>query len=570
MFQKLNVGEWIIGGVALISFVYIILKIFKKEFDAFRMIFTPAVGVFVILMVVNLVLTSGRWLSEWDEFSHWGRVTLNMYYSHAFGNCEGSTVMFTGYPPAVSLWEYFFVSMKSSFSEPYLFAANNVLAISMLIIVCKKDGWRKALIKGVLIFVLPLIFYKTFWTTVYVDGMLGCVLFYILYIYFGEEEKDKLKTAKILLALFMYPLIKAAGTGLACIAVFIMGIDILFFKKTKKNYKNKIVFLISGILTILVAEESWSIYLEMTNTNEAWNTSNLTIKNVVQFLNGNGQEYQYQTVKNFGSAIFEREVAGGCTLFVWCILILLVLVLLGNCRRWNRKKTIVYSGLIIGGIWIYALSLLILYCFTYSYLESLGLASYERYLGSIIMGIYLFLIFAYVDICTIRKEAILLACLLVVMMPVEALQKYTIDLNNDKQAVLDMRVSYENIKDFHTFMDVNNDKIYLIDQGSSGFSHVLGGYVATPLCFSPGYGWSLGEPLYEGDIWTQNYSLEEWKDILSKENYTYLYIHHMDNQFIEKYGDAFAEKAQIKNRALYIIIEDKNDIILRLYKEYGE
>ena len=47
-------------------------------------------------------------IAEWDEFSHWGSVVKSMFLTNGLSVKEGSSLMFKSYPPAISIFEYFF------------------------------------------------------------------------------------------------------------------------------------------------------------------------------------------------------------------------------------------------------------------------------------------------------------------------------------------------------------------------------------------------------------------------------------------------------------------------------
>ena len=311
LFQNLLIGEYIIIGCAIVSFIIILFYV-KKSFRDMKQYMTPGLLAFVIFLVFNIVICKGRWLSEGDEFSHWGRATLNMYKWNKYGNCvQPMTLFFPGYPPAASLWEYFFVCLKSTFSEAYLFAAHNVLCFILMLPVYKKiewKHWKKAIFLLAVLFFTPLIFYRDFWATVYVDGLLGIWMFYILYVHFSEKENSLFKIFKICLALGLYPLVKASGSGMAFLLILIILVDSLICNKLEDDWKKKIGMIFGYTISILIGKQSWTIFLKLINSKDAWNNSSVNISNIVGFLKGDAEGYQYNTVRNFISRFF--QVAG--------------------------------------------------------------------------------------------------------------------------------------------------------------------------------------------------------------------------------------------------------------------
>ena len=73
--------------------------------------------------------------------------------------------------------------------------------------------------------------------------------------------------------------------------------------------------------------------------------------------------------------------------------------------------------------------------------------------------------------------------------------------------------------------------------------------------------WSFGPPFYEGDIWSKDISVSDFKRILL-ENYDYLALYHLNEYFIETYADLFENKGDIQEGCLYRI--DKATGIMEL------
>ena len=75
---------------------------------------------------------------------------------------------------------------------------------------------------------------------------------------------------------------------------------------------------------------------------------------------------------------------------------------------------------------------------------------------------------------------------------------------------------------------------------------------------------SMGKPYYDGDIWTIDYSLEEWKRALDEQDYTYVYLFKIDDVFRERYGGAFYSQDEIRQGGFYRIKKKGEDLYLEL------
>ena len=71
-----------------------------------------ALGGFVLIAAWLLCLAWGRRLSAWDDLSHWGLAVKNMITLDRHHCVPPSTTTFRAYPPASSLFEYFFARFR--------------------------------------------------------------------------------------------------------------------------------------------------------------------------------------------------------------------------------------------------------------------------------------------------------------------------------------------------------------------------------------------------------------------------------------------------------------------------
>lgn len=535
---------------------------------------TPGLCLFIIFILLNILVNKGRCLYENDDFSHWGRATLNMYKWNKFGNSvRPITLFYPGYPPGASLWGYFFESLKSTFSESYLFAAQNILSFSFMIIVYKKinwKNWKKAIFLMFVLILFPLVFYTDFWSSIYVDGLLGIWLFYILYNYFSENENTVFKVFKICLSLGTFPLLKATGTGLAFLAILIIAVHMFGSVKSKNECKKKLCIILAYVMSVLIGKESWILYLKLVGVTRVSSKSTVELRNIIGLLKGNAEPYQYEIIHNFLNRFFRMGGfgSGKFTAFDWILIIIILSITMYFFRIWNRKEVFYFGTCFILCIGIYAASLLMLYCFSFGEYEGIRLASYNRYMGSILLGIIGFIVYTLVSEAHGTTEKVLITAVISIMIPFGSIENYTVNLNEYKQERISERSPFENIKGFADFMDWKKDKVYFVYQGSNGYENAIGSYNAIPVVCGMEWGWSLGPALYEGDIWTVDYSLDEWEDKLLKGEYTYVYIAHKDEQFIKIYSDIFENSKEIEDRALYKVYKEKGRILLKLARQY--
>jgi hypothetical protein len=91
--------------------------------------------------------------------------------------------------------------------------------------------------------------------------------------------------------------------------------------------------------------------------------------------------------------------------------------------------------------------------------------------------------------------------------------------------------------------------------------HFIAYYELTPVKGAEWLHWSIGSLHHEEDVWTTYITLDEWLDML-KDDYTYVYLEHIDELFIEEFAGAFEDTSQIQDRSLFRVTERNGSIVL--------
>ena len=82
-------------------------------------------------------------------------------------------------------------------------------------------------------------------------------------------------------------------------------------------------------------------------------------------------------------------------------------------------------------------------------------------------------------------------------------------------------------------------QIYFISQASNGYERLIFNYDVAPNTVNTEC-WSLGDKYYDGDVWTCDYTIDKFKNILKE--YDYIVINKADNNFTSKYHELFEDK----------------------------
>lgn len=570
---------------ALIFFVWGIVKGFIKKDYIISNVLTPGFVVFCLFYVFLCAVHRDRVLINWDEFSHWGTVVRNMYSFDAFGNHPYATTLFQGYPPASALFHYFWMKI-TGYSEANFFISMGILYVSLFLPVLKNVYWNsKKLITLVALFIVLSV---GFYTNVYVDVLLGFLLAYVLFAYFTEESFDIPYCINLALALFVLTLTKASGFGLAVIAALIIILDMVIkARKSKRDIipekdkplKNRLTNLLASkafrisaiaICIPLIANYSWSIYRHFTNTDFAWtDVDNITLSNLLEFISGGAEPYKYVVLQNFLGAIFNRNVSMGFlhfTYFQWVLLFGVVLFIWYRRSDEKLRSKIVNSslGVFAGGI-LYVISLAVIYLFAFPEIESVPLASFDRYMNTYIfacMTSFFYFLFIYYVNDNVKfenkKKVTIITMFMVFYLSLFNINAFTNVVGTPYMGVR-QEVTISRMSSLP--LDYKTDTINYIHQNSAGIHHYVARYEMTPITVNRDWFWSIGPDYPPGDRHLWNVSVNEWLEILQK-GYTYVYLESISDNFINEFGAAFENIEQIRNRTLFRVVERNGSVIL--------
>ncbi|MBK5240812.1 hypothetical protein [Clostridium sp.] len=573
----LKIGVYSVIAIGVVSMFFCCYSIYSNRQNFIKNVMTPGFAMFIVFFVLAWWAQKGRMLTSWDEFSHWGTVVKNMYILDALGNHPDATTVFRGYPPATALFEYLWMKLSGNFTEGNLYMAMNILYFSLMIPVFSNIRWKNAskiVIRFILILILPLAFFQDFYSIIMVDAILGVMFAYILITYY-VNEMSTFKIINISLALFVLTITKASGFGLAIISIIVIALDLIFVKRQelkkyikqdkKINTVKRIVLVLCPIIFALLSKYSWSIYIKITKTNEAWNTSEISLLNIKSLFNGNAPHYQMATIKNFINAfseLFLTDYTLKLSFMSWIVLLIVISIILIQfiCNDSERSRFKLATISLFMGSAIYTLSLLILYVFTYSEYEATKLASYSRYSGTYLLGVLIFLVMTISfkeQRCITKFKVAISSCILLSLLlnikVTPVINCFLLGPYNTKGTIT-LRASYAPITKIKQVVNSKTDKLYFISVADNGFDFWVSRYNITPIKTNLNSdSWSLGKPYYKGDIWTKDIDVDVWAEEL-KSDYTYVYIYRTNDTFNKRYGEIFeGGSTSIKNDTLYYV-----------------
>lgn len=554
LFNNLKIGVYILIILFIISLIYIIIKYLlmrkkREKIKAFDKILTPGLFIYTIIYIIYIFISKDKIFTHFDEFSHWGVIIKHMYIFNDFGTNPESFIQYSEYPPFTAVFEYIFLIIKNSYSETTIITTSNILYISIIIPVLKNITWKSdkktILLYFITIIFLPMLFFEDFYDNILVDGKEAIFFGISLYSWYSIKDK-KFRNLTIILLLISLGLIKSSGVGLVALVIVTMIIDTLSNNKNKKDLINLAII----ILTILLFISTWYIKINTSDAKIKWEIGEINLENIQNIKNN---EIQIDIIqKFFYTLVFEKILTGNGFTYVQILFILVAIsiYIIKNINNEEKRKYKYHQIMIFVSIIIYTISLLLTYIFIIPEEEALGLASFERYISTILLGdvIFLFAIISSKDYSIKTSRMIAIICILVVIFPITTITGRITDNNNEIEKATLQRKNIEKILKYKDILN-ENDKIYYFSNKGS---------IAKLKLYTARY---IMMPLRINNIEMKIASKEQFQKMLLTENYTHLYLFELTMDFKNNYKELFPDKI-IKEKTMYKINNNNGNLEL--------
>lgn len=587
---SLTIGFWAACGLALLFPVLAVIGFIRRKripvlTESF---FTPGFVLFVVLYLFVCLLNWNRGFTVWDEVSHWGPMVketlrLDQFYSVP----ESALSVHKDYPPAISLFEALWCRLSGGYSETNLYRSLQMLSLSLFLPALRNLQWKKSgsfLIKLVLlvggILSVPLIIRvgeASFYQTIYIDCFMGLIFAYCTYLAVCESPITKFGIFRLSVSLIFLLLTKQMGLVffLLVLGIFVVNACIVnrdrFRRNTIRSQFTKrnlltvgVVFLSLAVVPYLVSTV-WNVYVSVNGIPRQFNISNIQIFSLLDIARGTGGEpYQHEAFVNFARSFaldsyFDRPFS----LTYWQLMLVAVGVfwLIGRFGKGQFAKYQIggLNVLLFLGALGYAFAMLLLYVYNFGSYEGPRLASIYRYFNTYWFGVSTLAMMLFLQIEG-RKEqehksvrlvptAALILVLWVVVFSSDKILNFKPAISGDS-VTSEFQDDAAVIEQYTT----EEDHIFVISQDTAGFDNYILRYLTIPRYFN-NYWYSLGAPYDEtGSEFTKDITPEEWEAELHK--WDYLYLYHIDDQFLEKYTGVFDEPDQLRDGQLYRIVQE--------------
>jgi hypothetical protein len=371
----------------------------KKKFQ-WEYIITPGLIFFMALFLLAVCSHRYQIVTEWDEIAQWALSPKNMYLLNQIPTGANSNIIYTDYPPASALWEYFWCKMTGQFQDSSLYIAHTFWTVGLLAPVYAKYSWKqwkKGLLIGLLLLTAPCAFYQyCTWTGIYIDYLLGALAAYGFYGYYAGK-KETFDWLNIGLSIFVVLQVKSTGMFFAVLILWFVLWDMLH---SNKQSKKKEAVIAAGLLVSLCASRLlWTYFLNKNDMGTFWSYDNMTLAQLNVFSTTNGVEGWHRTAfANCFRAIFNINISTRAIfyvrgiqvpLIVWYIIVAVVSWIAFLAGKKNGTLFRAYVVWIVANI-VFTISVAYIYYLQMTEAECTVLAAYGRYMSTVLSGIWLF------------------------------------------------------------------------------------------------------------------------------------------------------------------------------------
>ena len=540
IFRNLNIGVKILKLITIILGIFIIYKITKsiknkKTKEFFKNIITPGIIIYILFFIINVVLNKNRLLELYDNFNHWVLIVKNMFLYNGYGILENSIISFNEYPPFTATFQYILLNFKGQYSEDVIIMAQNILYISMLMPLFHKVEWksgkRKLFYIIPTVILLPMFFYRYFYTDLLVDGFIGILFALGLYEIFRNDENKKYKYGILGAYVIALSLTKNIGIIFGVLLIILEIINLII--KRNNKYKKDFIGILIIIIALVIFVGVWYLLVNIHNSELMWDETQK-----VQF----DEEYKKNVIESIIQEVFsgskEITVQNLSTFVLFIMYITYSIFLYQKCKNYIKEKVRLKSMLILMPIVMicYFLGMIYTYIYLFKPDETIILSSYSRYISCVLLAGFFLNTIILEEIIEWKNYYIFLVIMIILtFLPFEDIQNRYIEFNKYNISVMAKRNEYGKITKYKKQLN-ENDIIYIVSNKFDNlYAIALSKYEMMPI-----------KIISEED--------DSYENILKNE-VTYIYILNND----------IAEENEIKN-ILNLDVEFKEDSLYKIKK----
>lgn len=587
-FLKAGTYFVIVASVLLYGVSFIELLKNRTRLPLFiRNFFTPGFVLFILVSGILSYALYGQLASKWDEFSHWVDIVKVMTTLDDFGTNAQSFSHFKSYPPAMTLFQYMLqkiflmVNPGEVFNEWRVYFAYQLYFVAVLLPAYRNVKYSQPIrfcSLSAIVFFVPVVFFNDIYCSAYIDPFLAILAGagFSMVVLYDKEEKDIFFSIYIWLVIATLVLTKDAGILFAIFLAIVYMADYCLNHHVIENRKidnSLVINTILSLASVLIPKMLWKWKLVVTQSYINFET-HIDWKILFDVFSGRDVSYRSEVLRRYVSALFSQYITVGYThiqmsyfmLFIlMTVALFLVLKFLVFKHIISREHAVLYGVISTSQLVVFIIGMCIIYIFNFSEYEALNLASFSRYLNIAYLAtglIICFLIWKLIISSSKRYQVIcgiVFIAFLILITPIKKGIELIKRTNYDCSVAV--RARYNVLSEKIMEACDGNDRIYIIAQEDKGIFKWVLKFNIRPNQINEEWNWSIGQPFYEGDIWTETKTAEEWRKELIAD-YDYVALCLVNDYFYENFSELFADPDTINENELYKV--DKNSGMLYL------
>jgi hypothetical protein len=571
---------------------------------------SPGAVVFLGLSLAFALGCSQITLQFWDEFSHWAVATKELLVTNALPGAQGALI-FKEYPVGVNLVHYW-AAVNIADREAVYYLGHFLLLAAPLAAFFGGLSWRRPWwVLGMLAAAVLVMFTLSVYVcSLMVDVALGLFLGAGLFLA-TMATRGALSRGQVLLfvpLLMALPMIKSTGYLFAWMVVVALlvaqGKGLLRGAGAGGRGRLATALVLAAVVAAPMASHlSWGQRIRALDISPAFKTSPITVDSALQAFSRQASERHRLTRANFAQALWDTPLANytfeperslvqaakeslglpdwvrppQLGLMAWLVLagLLFAAALIRQREPRARRRVVMVLVLFLGFGAFYVFGLLLLYLFTFSEFEGPRLASYARYVNTMLMPMMLAgLALAApqagdnghgetgAEPCSPGRRAAYWVCLGLALAGVlaqgpswEGASKWRVwgDASEERSYITPLT---EQVKR----LTPPTARVFIIYQRSAGRGFHIARYEIAP---RPANKWffSLGAPYYEGDIWTEPLTPEKWSRMLIEERFDHVFLERADEHFWSAFGELFPSAPDPRRYVVFKVTEGKDGLV---------
>ena len=357
----------------------------------------------IIFYIISIYLFKDNIPLQHNEIAHWALSVKNFYISNSLSKTNDLHV---GYMPSVGLLGYWFLRFFKSFSDNMIYIVNSFFTYSLVISICYQiKAKQKFFISVITIFLLPSVSNIVF-NYLYIEPILA-LLFVLGLIFLINNEKNSGNSIILLLVVVGLSLLKKVSI------LFVVMLFLPVLSDKNETWENKMKFILPSLTACILINCYWKDFLIFNNLCQARDISGINFHNVINFIQGKGEPYQYSVITNIFNALIGK---GYSTIKYSGYVIPNIyfffpsIICMASCAVWAREHKIrQFISAIIAFNIVYILSLTITYMFSFAEWETTTLSGFKRYFQVINIVNLLGIIYIYcfpVILLNLRKYSV--------------------------------------------------------------------------------------------------------------------------------------------------------------------